>query len=123
MSDRDYPFFKRQELACKYSNECEMDEGFMEKLVELRKKFNKPMRISSAYRSKELHPIEKAKLHPGYHARGMAADVLLWGPDAWELVNLATSMGMSVGIMQKGAIESRFIHVDSRTNPQTIWSY
>ncbi len=47
----EWEFFSEQELACKGTDECEMDEQFMEKLVRLRKKFNKPMIISSGYRS------------------------------------------------------------------------
>ena len=42
-----WDFFSIDELKCSGTDECEMDEEFMEKLVTLRKEFNEPMIISS----------------------------------------------------------------------------
>ena len=52
--------FKRKELQCSFSGECQMQDWFMEKLEALRMDYNRPMRLSSAYRSIE-HPRERTK--------------------------------------------------------------
>lgn len=83
------------------------------------------MIINSGYRS-QRHSIEAAKSSPGSHTTGRACDVRVFGADAYNLVRLAAKHGFSrIGVSQKGAISSRFIHLDDNPdfpNP-TIWSY
>ena len=124
MSDQNWRFFKRDELQCRFTQECEMNEDFMQKVIILRERFDRPMRISSAFRH-STHPAERSKQKPGWHNAGRALDCLVSGTDAWQLVRYATEMGMSVGINQRSDIphSKRFIHIDDRPAPQMIWSY
>ena len=45
-----WEYFSTEELKCRGTDECDMNEDFMNKLVSLRKEFNEPMVISSGYR-------------------------------------------------------------------------
>ena len=45
-----WEYFSTDELKCWGTDECDMNEDFMNKLVSLRKEFNEPMDISSGYR-------------------------------------------------------------------------
>ena len=46
MCDHEYPFFSHDELKCKGSGECKMNNRFMTKLVSLRRLYDKPMIIT-----------------------------------------------------------------------------
>lgn len=113
--------FSREELQCKHTGSCEMSEAFLQKLEDVRNKFGKPMKVTSAYRH-ESHPVEARKGSlSGYHVQGRAVDVAVRGEDAVELIQIALECGMGgIGVQQKGS--SRFIHLDDREN-RTIWSY
>ena len=39
-------YFSRKEMECKGTGECDMDEGFMSRLIKVREKYNKPMIIT-----------------------------------------------------------------------------
>jgi uncharacterized protein YcbK (DUF882 family) len=103
-----------------------MDLEMVKKLEALREEFGQPMRLSSAYRDPKLHPRERMKPNgPGYHGKGMAVDVLIYGADAIRLLKLAIQHGFNgIGINQKNDFSQRFIHLDTR-NPEksAIWSY
>lgn len=120
------PYFTEAEFKCKHTGLCEMNEQFMDKLLELRKEFDKPMRISSGYRDKR-HPIEAVKSTSGAHSTGNACDIAVSGEDALQILRLALSLGFTgIGIQQKGS--ARFIHLDDLPNSKnftrpTIWSY
>ena len=45
-----WEYFTVDELKCKGTDECQMDEQFMIQLEVLRQEFNEPMIISSGYR-------------------------------------------------------------------------
>ena len=125
---RNWEFFTEQEMQCKGTGECDMDERFMSKLIELRKKFNEPMIITSGYR----HPAYNMTIggtRNSAHTKGRAVDVLVMGKEALRLVRLALDTGMTgIGVAQKGKANTRFIHIDdledSDENPRPyIWSY
>jgi len=120
------PHFSREELACSFTNSCAMDAATIEKLEALREEFGKPMRLSSAYRDPILHPRERTKPNgPGMHGQGKAIDVLVYGADAIQLLELALKHGFSgIGVNQRNDFSQRFIHLDTR-NPEksAIWSY
>jgi len=125
MNWNDYPNFKENEFRCKHTGKADMHPDFMRKLQRLRTEFGKPMRISSGYRDK-THPVESSKSATGAHVMGRAADVVVSGADALQLVHLAVKHGFTgIGVQQKGP--SRFIHLDdvpSGILPRpTIWSY
>ena len=115
--------FSRKELQCSASGNCEMQESLLNKLESVREEYGKPMRVSSAYRDPELHPIENKKLNPGEHSRGNAIDILCWGQEAVQILKLLLKHGFTgIGVSQKGQFDSRFLHADLRKTP-TIWCY
>jgi len=123
-----WEYFSVDELKCKGTDECNMDEGFMERLVTLRHKFNKPMVISSGYRSSSYNQvIGGARTSP--HLYGKAVDVLVSGKAAHKLIGLAIQHGFTgIGVSQRGSHESRFLHLDTMDNSDIhprpwVWSY
>lgn len=123
-----WEFFSLDELKCKASGECFMEEAFMKKLVQLRKQYGKPILLSSAYRSKEHNAaIGGAPQSP--HIYGKAVDILVYGTDAYRIVQLALQLGFTgIGVSQKGDPAKRFIHLDTMESSSsilrpTIWSY
>ena len=121
-------FFTRKELACRGTEECEMNDEFMSKLEQLRIKFNEPMIITSGYRH-PAHNMAIGGARYSAHVQGRAVDVLVMGKPALRLVRLALGCGMTgIGVAQRGAAVKRFIHLDdledSQENPRPwIWRY
>lgn len=125
-----WKYFSENELKCKGTGRCLMDKSFMDQLIELRETFNKPMIITSGYRSKEYNDkIGGAK--NSAHLYGRAVDIQVSGKDALELIKLSLKLNFTgIGVSQKGPINSRFIHIDnigendiSGIVRPTIWSY
>ena len=116
-----YPNFRKEEFNCRCGcGRNEMRQEFMERLQALRATYGKPMHITSGYRCTQ-HPVEAAKVHPGMHTTGLAADIGISGSEAVALLRLALDAGFrGVGVQQKGS--GRVLHVDLRETP-TIWSY
>ena len=118
------PYFKKEEFDCKHTGKNEMKAVFMDKLLRVRKRYNKPMWITSGHRD-PTHPIEARKASPGAHCTGRACDVAVQGADALELLKIAIEEGMTgIGVQQTGS--GRFIHLDDLTlgwPRPTIWSY
>ena len=121
-------YFSVDELKCKGTDECEMDEGFMKKLEALRHEVNEPMIVSSGYRHESYNQvIGGAKNSP--HLYGKAVDVVISGKSAYRLMKLAIQYGFTgIGVSQRGPHEKRFLHIDTMENSDThprpwIWSY
>ena len=121
-------YFSVDELKCKGTDECEMDEGFMKKLEALRHEFNEPMIVSSGYRHESYNQvIGGAKNSP--HLYGKAVDIVISGKSAYRLMKLAIQHGFTgIGVSQRGPHEKRFLHIDTMENSDThprpwIWSY
>ena len=123
-----WEFFKEKELSCKGTGICDMDERFMSKLIELRKRFNEPMIITSGYRH-PAHNMAIGGARYSAHTKGRAVDVSVMGKSALRLVRLALECGMTgIGVATRGPYQKRFIHLDdledSQENPRPwIWSY
>lgn len=123
-----WPNFSESEMKCRETGECRMIPSFMDRLQRLRVEFNKPMAITSGYRSRH-HSIELKKSRPGTHAMGCAVDIECVGTDALRLVELALKHGFTgVGVKQHSDINKRFIHLDDAPNathrPRPwLWSY
>ena len=77
MSVNSSEHFSKNELECSYTRDCFMDSSFLDILEEVRGRYGKPMRLSSAYRSPD-HPVEAKKEKPGMHTTGKAVDILLY---------------------------------------------
>jgi len=123
-----WEYFSVDELKCKGTDECEMDERFMKKLEALRHEFNEPMIVSSGYRHESYNQvIGGAKNSP--HLYGKAVDVVISGKSAYRLMKLAIQYGFTgIGVSQRGPHEKRFLHIDTMENSAThprpwIWSY
>jgi len=121
-----WKYFTEDEMKCKGSGKCEMDQQFMVKLDALRKKFGKPIIITSGYRSPEYN-ISIGGSKNSAHVQGKAADIAVSHTDAYKIVGIAIELGFTgIGVSQKGS--GRFIHVDTADNTAKqprphIWSY
>ena len=124
MCDNEYPYFSHEELKCNGTGECNMNNLFMTKLVSLRRLYNKPIILTSAYRSKEYNEkIGGAK--GSAHVKGQAVDIAVGYGEAFKLLKLALEVGFTgIGVSQKG--NGRFLHIDILDSPDKrpmLWSY
>lgn len=122
-----WPNFTFDEMRCTHSLLCYLDPDFMDVLQEIRTAYNRPMVISSGYRHLS-HPVEAKKDRPGSHYEGVAADVLVNGSDAVDLLRIILDSGAihRIGFDQRASTpwNERFIHIDRNANrPAAIWSY
>lgn len=121
-------YFSRKEMECKGTGECDMNEGFMSKLIKVREKYNKPMIITSGFRH-PAHNMVVGGVRNSPHTQGRAADIHVVGKDAYRLIRIAIEAGMTgIGVSQRGQHEKRFIHLDDMDNsgehPRPwVWSY
>ena len=120
------PYFSEEEMSCK-CGQCSvhMSDTFMERLIKLRKAYNKPMIITSGYRCHDYN-AQIGGAENSAHTLGHAVDVSVRGADAYRLVYLAMNMGFTgVGVSQKGT-SARFIHLDDMQDDirrPRVWSY
>lgn len=115
------PYFKEAEFACKETGENAMQPEFMEALVELRKAYGRGMTITSGFRSSK-HSREAKKDTPGYHTKGLAADIACDFFAANAIAKLAITAGFTVGVSQRAGLP-RFIHLDLRPGAPGLYSY
>ena len=120
--------FDRVECACHHCGELGWGQTHLFELEKLRKRFGFPMVLSSAWRCAE-HPEEAQKDEPGAHFHALAIDVRVHGERALRLILAALDLGWGgFGIMQHGATDKRFIHLDrmwwraDAPRPH-LWSY
>lgn len=114
--------FTKEEVMCKCGCGSLPAPWAMDGLQQLRRKFNKPMPITSAARCPEYNQkVSKKTGLSGPHTTGTAFDIAVSREDAWRLIQLATRDSWNgLGVNQKG--KSRFIHIDKRKDP-AVWSY
>lgn len=123
-----WPHFRPDEMACRKTGKLMIDEAFMGQLEELRGLCGFPLIIGSGYRSPE-HNVEVSDTGlDGAHTTGRAVDISVYGDRAFTVISHAIGMGIRrIGISQKGAIPSRFIHLDVVNDPAfpspRVWSY
>ena len=121
--------FTRGEFACACCDKSEMDLDFVAALQRIRTEFGAAMPITSGYRCALHNSNVSSTGLRGPHVTGKAADVAVMGEDAYRLLRiaLADSAITGVGIAQRGAPASRFIHLDALepgNYPRpTVWSY
>ena len=120
--------FSTKELQCSCGcGTCNMDKDFLGLLDEIREEAGKPVHLSSAYRCGEYNKKVSNTGLCGPHTTGLAVDIRCSGKDAHDILTLALELGVhGVGISQKGAHSTRFIHIDmlpyGNLRPW-IWSY
>ena len=119
------PLFYKHEFDCQETGENEMTLDFMNRIYALRSEYDKPMIITSGYRSPD-HSIERDKPQRGEHTYGNACDVAVYGENTYNLINLAMKHGFTrIGVKQRGDYSKRFIHLglDNNFPHPTVWSY
>jgi zinc D-Ala-D-Ala carboxypeptidase len=121
--------FPKREMQCKCGcGAALVDPTFMNRLMQLRRSFGRPMIVSSGYRC----PTHNAKVSStgsnGPHTTGHAVDIAVRGVEALHLIPLAMTFGFTgIGVKQKGG--ERFMHFDDLPNIPSIqprphiWSY
>ena len=111
-------YFTKDEFACQYTGNNEIQDKFIEKLDKLREACGFPFVITSGYRSPK-HSIESAKARPGTHSQGIAADIRVnGGAQRHKIIKAAMIMGFN-GI----GVAKTFVHVDTRDSESVVWSY
>ena len=117
--------FTRDEFACKCGcGTNKIKDEVIDLAQAVRDEVGFAMPITSGYRC-EKHPIERAKMQPGTHSKGLAFDV---GVSGWKArmitaALLRRSVG-GVGVKQKGSIAGRFVHGDISTERTGLfWTY
>ena len=125
------PHFTVEEMKCKGTGICTMDEVFMELLEEIRKLYGKPIYPISGYRAPKHNDKVSSSGLNGPHTTGRAVDITIYGTEARILEQIAMNNGMTgFGLKQHGPHKGRFIHLDNlesdpkipRTRPW-VWTY
>lgn len=120
--------FKTSEFICRCGcGRMEIPFDFIYKLELLRLAFNRPMVITSGYRCPTHNRRVSRSGDNGPHTIA-AADVAVSGRLAHRLLQHAFIVGFTgIGVAQKGAHGSRFIHLDdlpAHNHPRPwVWSY
>ena len=124
----DWEHFTRDEMKCNGTDECRMDEKFMERLERLRSDYGRPMIVSSGYRDISYNTTIGGSPNSA-HTQGKAVDILVAGHDAFRVLRLAIIHGFTgIGESQRGMYERRFLHLDTAEDTDKsprpwIWSY
>lgn len=116
-----HPYFKASEFSCKETGEHGIKKELLDHLLALRIEWNKPMTITSGFRSVR-HSREVKKQRPGPHTTGLSCDIAIGpGAEVWEFVEMAMRHGFTgIGISQKAGLP-RFVHIDLLD--KRMWSY
>lgn len=106
-----------------FTDFSKMDKKLLTMLDDLRELLNRPVKLTSTYRSPD-HPIEAKKKKPGEHTYGAAVDIEAAGGQAtFELVKAAIETGFTrIGISRKKS----FVHLGigyPGCAEITIWTY
>lgn len=111
-------YFTLDEFDCQETGENEMNHEFLSKLDKLRYRCGFPFVITSGYRSPR-HSVEVVKDRPGQHAQGRAVDIRVSGGNQrFIIIREALRIGFTGIGVAKG-----FVHVDTRTTTEVLWSY
>ena len=118
----EYPNFPKHELDCKHTGENDMQHEFMIVLQAIRNDYDKPMKVTSGYRSRK-HPIEAKKGKViGEHTRGLCADIACTNSsDRFQLMTIALKHGIN-----RIGFHARFLHLGlggPGLPPNVIWDY
>lgn len=123
-----WPNFTPQEMADRLTGDLLIVPDFMDWLQEVRAAYQRPMYVTSGYRTPE-HQHSKSGKPTGAHVDGMAVDVRACHEHSHELLKIAISAGaLGLGIQQLGAPERRYLHIDRWTSAPKgyrprIWNY
>lgn len=122
-------WFSDHELACPCCKVNAINPTFLARLNTIRELYGKPMKLSSAYRCPAYNASISQTGEAGPHTTGRAADVVVSGENAFQLLDIAIGCGISgLGIAQRGPFEKRYLHLDDVPDSVLIprprvWSY
>lgn len=129
------PFLTPEEFTCRCGCGCgpeEMDSVFMHQLYTLRVMCAFPFVISRGF-SCPAHNAEVSTTgESGPHTTGHAADIVIAGARAMQLLQRALDVSMfsfsGIGLRQKGEWAKRIIHLDDLPNAEgcprpRVWTY
>ena len=100
-------FFVPAEIACRGTGEILVNEDFLFCLDQLRLQLDRPLKVSSSYRS-AYHNAQVGGAVRSCHRLGIAADLPLAGHDKSRLIEMAKA----VGFTGFGISYQTFIHID-----------
>ena len=111
--------FELSEFDCQETGENQMSSAFLHRLDELRTRCGFPFVILSGYRSPK-HSLEKNKLEPGSHAKGVAADI--YCPDGVSMRKLVLE---AIKMQFEGiGVNNRSVHLDDMKRAVPVmWGY
>ena len=113
-----YNWFRLEEFNCTHTNKNEMESVFIHRLDLLRGRVGFPMIVTSGYRD-ITHPAEINKPEPGYHTKGIAADIKV--SNSFERMNIVHE---ALKLNFKGiGIAKTFVHIDDRDTTPVMWTY
>jgi hypothetical protein len=112
--------FKSAELRCRHCGREGVRRELLDVLESLRAKAG-PLKVNSAYRCPN-HPAEARKSKPGFHARGLAADLVPLAMSIRALYEVVRAEPRIKGIGVDHA--AGYIHVDVRDTVELVlWVY
>ncbi len=112
--------FKSAELRCRHCGREGVRRELLDVLESLRAKAG-PLKVNSAYRCPS-HPVEARKPKPGYHARGLAADLVPLAMSLRAIYEVVRTEPRIKGIGVDHA--AGYIHVDVREAAEPVcWVY
>ena len=112
--------FKSAELRCRHCGREGVRRELLDVLEALRAKAG-PLKVNSAYRCPK-HPIEGRKPKPGFHARGIAADLVPLAMSLRAFYDIVRAEPRIKGIGVDHA--AGYIHVDVReVAAPVLWVY
>ena len=107
--------FKVKEFACHDgSDEILIDQKLVALLQDIRNHFDKPVTISSGYRTVAYNSTVENAAPKSKHTLGLAADIVVSGVDPIDVANYAKSIGV-LGVGYYNEDNNHFVHVDTRT--------
>jgi uncharacterized protein YcbK (DUF882 family) len=105
--------FTPREMSCRATGRVVLSSGFMDKLQAIRDAMDRPLVVTSGYRTPEHNARVSTTGTDGPHTTGHAADIACYGKGALDLVHFAVEHGMTgIGQHQRGSYEGRFVHLD-----------
>ncbi len=122
-------YFKIEEFNCRCCGGNKMDPTFLGRLDEFRHLMGFAFIVNSGYRCPKHNQSVSTTGETGPHTLGRAVDLRCSHERALRLVSHARQFGFTgVGLMQHGAVESRYIHLDDLPGKvgqprPSIWTY
>jgi len=120
-----FPYFSKQELACRCGCGFLPEEEFILKVKKLREAAGFIFIVTSGARCPTHNRRVAASGLVGPHTKGRAIDIAISLEKAYKLVGLAIELGFTgIGVNQKGPLKSRIVHLDDLEEDRPrIWSY